>query len=124
MINTESLFSVFHISKAQWDCLVLAKITQDAIYMSDDLFLRKLDTTAKIKNMNTASMIYSMVDKNKAFQVSKKFSETNYIYSPLIYNNFEECEVIWENLLGGQYKGKYYTELLHSIFEQAFGLHK
>lgn len=123
-INTESLFSVFHISKAQWDCLVLAKITQDAIYMSDDLFLRKLATTAKIKNMNTASMIYSMVDKNKAFQVSKKFSETNYIYSPLIYNNFEECEVIWENLLRGQYKGKYYTELLHSIFEQAFGLHK
>lgn len=48
-----------------------------------------------IENVNLTYLIYSLQDKEKAFQIALSLSETNYIYSPFIYRSMKEVNQIW-----------------------------
>ena len=111
----ERLFGKTNIDKMQLDGLIVAE-REDGVYLCDDLFFRKIAAVKKIKNINFATLLYVIEDRDKAMPIILELSKTNYIYTPIRSRNDDELEQLFNNLLEGELKNQYYSEVFNSYF--------
>lgn len=109
-INGEELIAATCLHVIQLDSLVLAKKEQ-ATLLSDDLFFRKLAIYGEIKNINFVSLLWHY-DKDFVVPIIMELSKTNYLYIPLIARTDEEAIQLKKNILDGEMKKKFYSEML------------
>ena len=112
----EQLFSDMKISYIHLDALILSK-KENATFLCDDLFFRRLATWMEIRNINTVSLIWQHTDSDYYVPIIKELSKTNYIYVPFLYRNINEMYEVLDNLLEGEKKNKIYGEILRRYFE-------
>ena len=111
----ERLFGKSNIDKMQLDGLIVAE-REEGVYLCDDLFFRKIAAGKKIKNINFATLLYVIEDMDKAMPIIMELSKTNYIYTPIRSRNDEELELLFSNLLEGELKNKYYSEVFNAYY--------
>lgn len=117
-VNAETIFSSLYIDRIQMDCMVLAK-RLNAVYLCDDLFFRNMAAMAGIKSTNFTKLIYLLENKEEQAKFCMELSKTNYIYAPLIYQNMEEVEQMWECLMDGDIKREYYGPIIRNLVQNA-----
>lgn len=96
----------------QLDGLIVAE-REDGVYLCDDLFFRKIVAGKKIKNINFATLLYAE-DWDKAMPIIMELSKTNYIYTPVRCRDDDELEQLFSNLLDGELKNIYYSEVFNA----------
>ena len=74
----ETLLSAGNIDKCQLDCMILAQKSK-AIYLSDDLFFRKLANAIGLKNVNLTWLLRYMGNLVRTQKIIKEIRETNYL---------------------------------------------
>lgn len=109
----ERLFGKSNIDKMQLDGLIVAE-REGGVYLCDDLFFRKIAAGKKIKNINFATLLYVIENRDTAMPIIMELSRTNYIYTPIMSRNDDELEKLFRNLLEGELKKKYYSEILNA----------
>ena len=109
-INGEELIAATCLHVIQLDSLVLAK-KEGATLLSDDLFFRKLAIYGEIKNINFVSLLWHY-DKDFVVPIIMELSKTNYLYIPLIARTDEEAIQLKKNILDGEMKKRFYSEML------------
>lgn len=109
----ERLFGKTNIDKMQLDGLIVAE-REEGIYLCDDLFFRKIAATKKIKSINFATLLYVIEDLDKVMPIVMELSKTNYIYTPIRSRDDDELEQLFGNLLEGELKNKYYSEVFNA----------
>lgn len=117
------LISAMKMNKIQLDALILAK-ELNAVYICDDLFMRKVASWAGIRNNNFTFLLSFLLDKRHAKEITLELSKTNYIYTPILIAGHESQEVI-QNLMIGKRKRQLYGEMLKRFrleFPQAMGI--
>ena len=67
-----------NIDKCQLDCMILAQKSK-AIYLSDDLFFRKLANAIGLKNVNLTWLLRYMGNLVRTQKIIKEIRETNYL---------------------------------------------
>ena len=77
-VEMETLLSAGNIDKCQLDCMVLAQKSK-AIYLSDDLFFRKLANAIGLKNVNLTWLLRYMGNLVRTQKIIKEIRETNYL---------------------------------------------
>ena len=77
-VEMETLFSAGNIDKCQLDCMILAQKNK-AIYLSDDLFFRKLANAIGLKNVNLTWLLRYMGNLVRTQKIIKEIRETNYL---------------------------------------------
>ncbi|MCD8231851.1 MAG: hypothetical protein LUD14_08570 [Clostridiales bacterium] len=119
-LNGEQFLSAAQLHVIQLDSFILAKKEQ-AIYLCDDLFFRKMATLDKIENINSASLLLYHRDENFVVPVVMELSRTNYLFIPLLARTDEEARELKENILDGELKKKYYSDMLvrYSVWRRA-----
>ncbi len=120
----DHLMASMKMNKIQLDALILAK-KENAMYISDDLFMRKLASWAGIKNNNFTFFLYFLYDENYAAEITMSLSKTNYIYTPLSTVDRDNFREVIQNLLTGKRKEQLYGIMLERIrqsFLQAIGI--
>lgn len=110
-INGEQFIAAARLHLIHLDSLVLAKKEQ-ATLLSDDLFFRKIATYGKIRNINFVSLLRHYVDNDFVVPIIMELSKTNYLYIPLMARTDEEAIQLKENILDGELKKKYYSDML------------
>lgn len=95
----------------QLDAFVLAKKEQ-ATLLCDDLFFRKIATYGKIRNINFVSLLQHYVDDDFVVPIVMELSKTNYLYIPLMARTDEEAIELKKNILDGEMKKKFYSDIL------------
>lgn len=103
--KAEKLFLSLNLHICQLDSLILAK-RENKVFLSEDLFYRKIATFCKIENNNISYLVlsYNNIDADKAEQISLKISKSNYIFPPLVWNTKEGFKEITNNMLDGKIK--------------------
>ena len=109
----ERLFGKTNIDKMQLDGLIVAE-REDGVYLCDDLFFRKIAAGKNIKHINFATLLYVIEDRDKAMPIIMELSKTNYIYTPIRSRNEDELEQLFSNLLEGELKNIYYSEVFNA----------
>ena len=128
-INGEQFIAAAQLHLIHLDSFVLAKREQ-ATLLCDDLFFRKLATYGKIRNINFVSLLHHYVDDDFVVPIVIELSKTNYLYIPLMARTDEEAVILKKNLLDGELKKKYYSDMLmaysvawkkvmHEIFDES-----
>lgn len=107
-ISAEKLFSN-NIDKIQLDALILSK-KENAVYLCDDLFFRKMASYIGLRNMNFVSLLYHYSDMNYVMDIVLQLSKTNYIYTPFMYRNLDDVQELLKNLMTGEKKKAYYRD--------------
>ena len=69
-------------------------------------------TYGKIRNINFASLLRHYVDEDFVVPVVMELSKTNYLYIPLMARTDEEAVELKKNILDGEMKKKYYSDML------------
>ena len=95
------------------DSFILAKKEQ-ATLLCDDLFFRKIATYGKIRNLNFVSLLRHYVDDDFVVPIVMELSKTNYLYIPLMARTDEEAIQLKKNILDGELKKKYYSNMLNA----------
>ena len=77
--DMDRLRSVFKLSRSQIDAMILAK-REKAVYVCDDLFLRKIGSACGITCNNSLFLLKALYQKNpvQAAKVLKKISKSDY----------------------------------------------
>ena len=118
-LNGEELVSAIGLHRIHLDALILCE-KEKATFLCDDLFFRKIADKAKISNVNVAAILLQYyVDKEFIAQIVMEFSNTNYLYIPLIGRTDEEASELIKNLLNVKLKQKYNEEFL-KLYREAF----
>lgn len=110
-INGEQFIATARLHMIQLDAFVLAKKEQ-ATLLCDDLFFRKIATYGKIRNINFASLLQHYVDDDFVVPIVMELSKTNYLYIPLMARTDEEAIELKKNILDGEMKKKFYSDIL------------
>lgn len=110
-INGEQFISVAQLHSIHLDSFILAKKEQ-ATLLCDDLFFRKLATYGQIRNLNFASLLRHYEDNDFVVPIIIELSKTNYLYIPIIARTDDELTELEKNLLQGELKQKYYSDML------------
>ena len=110
-INGEQFISAARLHMIHLDSFVLAKKEQ-ATLLCDDLFFRKIAAYGKIRNINFVSLLRHYVDDDFVVPVVMELSKTNYLYIPLMARTDEEAVELKKNILDGEMKKKYYSDML------------
>lgn len=110
-INGEEFISATRLHMIHLDAFILCE-KENATFLCDDLFFRKLASYAKIRNINFSSILQHYVDKDFVTPIVMELSKTNYLYVPLIARTDEEASELRKNLLDGKLKQKYNGELI------------
>lgn len=118
--SAESLFSMLQLDKYQIDCFVLTQKCEQAILLCDDLFYRKMANAMGVHNTNFTNLIYLLEDKSEATRICFELSKTNYLYVPFIFETSEQMSSLFENLLEGKRKNKYYRPMINHLVENAW----
>ena len=90
---------------------MLAKKEQ-ATLLCDDLFFRKIATYGGIRNINFVSLLRHYVDDDFVVPIVMELSKTNYLYIPLMARTDEEAIELKKNILDGEMKKKFYSDIL------------
>lgn len=110
-INGEQFIAAAQLHLIHFDSFVLAKKEQ-ATLLCDDLFFRKMATYGKIRNINFVSLLRHYVDEDFVVPIIMELSKTNYLYIPLMARTDEEAIELKKNILDGELKKKYYSDML------------
>lgn len=110
-INGEQFIAAAQLHLIHLDSFILAKKEQ-ATFVCDDLFFRKMATYGKIRNVNFVSLLRHYVDEDFVIPIVMKLSKTNYLYIPLMARTDEEAMELKENILDGKLKRKFYSDIL------------
>lgn len=110
-INGEQFIAAAQLHLIHLDAFVLAKKEQ-ATLLCDDLFFRKMATHGKIRNINFVSLLRHYVDDDFVVPIVMELSKTNYLYIPLMARTDEEAIELKKNILDGELKKKYYSDML------------
>ena len=116
----ERLLSGFNMSVIQLDAFILAH-KENATFICDDLFFRRLATGIQIPNITIASLVLHFMDQSIVHSFLLELSKTNYIYVPPFSFTDEEALEYIGNISTGEKKLLYYGELInryHEINEQ------
>ncbi|MBQ3795192.1 MAG: hypothetical protein II842_02725 [Butyrivibrio sp.] len=112
----ERLFGKLNIDKMQLDGLIVAE-QENGVYICDDLFFRKIAAAKRIKNINFATLLYVNNDMDRVMPIILELSKTNYIYTPIRSRNDEELGRLVENLLDGNIKRAYYSDVFNAYLD-------
>lgn len=115
-LTGERIISGFGLSPIHLDSLILAA-RENATYLCDDLFFRKLASWAKIRNLNFVSLLEHYTDGDYTVPIIIELSKTNYLYIPFLARDDEDTKEIYQNVLVGEKKQRYYGEILSNYFE-------
>lgn len=110
-INGEQFIAAARLHLIHLDSFVLAKKEQ-ATLLCDDLFFRKMATYGKIRNINFVSLLRHYVDEDFVVPIVMELSKTNYLYIPLMARTDEEAIELKKNILDGELKKKFYSDML------------
>lgn len=110
-INGEQFIAAAQLHLIHLDSFVLAKKEQ-ATLLCDDLFFRKIATYGKIRNINFVSLLWHYVDDDFVVPIVMELSKTNYLYIPLMARTDEEAIELKKNILDGEMKKKFYSDIL------------
>lgn len=119
-VSAELLFSMFKLDKSQLDCLLLARKTEEAIFMCDDLFYRKIASALGVHNSNFTSLLFLLEDRSEAVNGCLNLSKTNYLYVPFMFENSEQMRNLFQNLLEGERKRQYYRPMIDKLISNAW----
>lgn len=126
-INGEQFIAAARLHLIHLDAFILADKEQ-ATLLCDDLFFRKMATYAKIRNLNFVSLLRHYVDDDFVVPIILELSKTNYLYIPLLARTDEEAIELKKNILDGELKKKYYSDILRAynvawkkVMEELFG---
>lgn len=95
------------VDMVQVDAFIAAEKEQ-AVYLIDDLFFRKLASLKKIPNINFGCLLRVFPDIQRAEVVAKQLSSTNYLYAPFIFSSDEGFKTLQENMMNGKLKQEFY----------------
>ena len=101
------------MDKVQLDALILAE-RLNGVYYCDDLFFRKIAAHKKVKNINFATLLYAHNDLDIVMPILMELSKTNYVYTPFRCRNNEEGQELVNNLLEGEKKKLYYSQIFNA----------
>lgn len=93
-MSGEELLAGFKLDVIQLDALILAK-RENATYLCDDLFFRKVAEGLRIRNLNFVSLLQHYNDINYIVPILMEMSKTNYIYLPLWARDSGEQNVLY-----------------------------
>lgn len=110
-INGEQFIAALHLHLIHLDAFVLAA-KEKATLLCDDLFFRKMATYSKIRNINFVSLLRHYVNDDFVVPIILELSKTNYLYIPLLARTDEEAIELKKNILDGELKKKYYSDML------------
>lgn len=110
-INGEQFIAAARLHMIHLDSFVLAKKEQ-ATLLCDDLFFRKIATYGGIRNINFVSLLRHYVDDDFVVPIVMELSKTNYLYIPLMARTDEEAIELKKNILDGEMKKKFYSDIL------------
>ena len=126
-INGEQFIAALHLHLIHLDAFVLAA-KEKATLLCDDLFFRKMATYSKIRNINFVSLLRHYVNDDFVVPIILELSKTNYLYIPLFARTDEEAIELKKNILDGELKKKYYSDMLiaynaawKKVMEELFG---
>ena len=106
----ERAFSNSHLNDIQLDSFIIAK-KESAVYLSDDLFFRRIATLLNVPSVNFATILL-LFDLDISMPIIIELAETNYIYTPILFRNIEEKKNLFTHLLNGKEKKKYYQGII------------
>ncbi|MBP3854279.1 MAG: hypothetical protein IK990_01520 [Ruminiclostridium sp.] len=109
-LSLEKLLVGFKLSMVHLDAIALTR-KQNAAFVCDDLFFRKISTIMKIANVNIASLAYSASKWDFLLNLSK----TNYIYVPIRARDNNMMKELIHNLMNGEKKKLYYGSLINMM---------
>lgn len=112
-ISWERCFSGLNLSVIQMDAFIIAK-KYSAVYMSDDLFFRRIARFVNVPTINVASILMN-INIDDAMPMILELAKTNYIYTPVVFRNPKEGELLISNLLEGEKKKQYYSAFFRDI---------
>ena len=110
-MSGERLILGLGINSIHLDALILSK-RDNATFLCDDLFFRKIATLINIRNVNIVSLVLHNANLDKMVPIIKEFSMTNYIYVPLRARNADEFLEILQNLMNGEKKKALYGDII------------
>lgn len=110
-MNGEQFIAAARLHLIHLDSFVLAKKEQ-ATLICDDLFFRKIASYGKIRNINFVSLLRHYVDEDFVVPIVLELSKTNYLYIPLMARTDEEAIELKKNILDGELKKKFYSNML------------
>lgn len=110
-INGEQFIATLRLHLLHLDAFVLAA-REKASLLCDDLFFRKMATYSKIRNINFVSILKHYVSDDFVVPIILELSKTNYLYIPLLARTDEEAIELKKNILDGELKKKYYSDML------------
>lgn len=113
-VTYERLFADTKMDKIQLDALILAE-KLDGVYYCDDLFFRRIATHKGIKNINFGTVLYTYNDLDKVMPIVLELSKTNYVYTPFLFRNNQEVQILTKNLLEGEKKKQAYSQFFNDI---------
>ena len=116
-MSGEELLAGFKLDVIQLDALILAK-RENATYLCDDLFFRRVAEGLRIRNLNFVSLLQHYNDIDYIVPILMEMSKTNYIYLPLWARDSGEQNVLITNLLNGERKQMYYGSMLKAYFDE------
>lgn len=110
--TVEKLIAVLHANLIHLDALVLSR-RENATFLCDDLFFRKLAVKLHIRNLNIVSLVQHYTNLDFVVPFLMELSKTNYIYIPLLSRTDEEAQELYKNIMNGVRKQRYYNDLLN-----------
>lgn len=110
-LNGEQFIAATRLHMIQLDAFILAK-KESATLLCDDLFFRKIAAYGKIRNINFVSLLRHYVDDDFVVPIVMELSKTNYLYIPLMARTDEEAIELKKNILDGEMKKKFYSDIL------------
>ena len=126
-INGEQLIAGMHLHLIHLDAFSLAA-KERATLLCDDLFFRKMATYTQIRNINFVSILRHYINDDFVVPIILELSKTNYLYIPLLARTDEEATELTKNILDGELKKKYYSDMLiaynvawENVMEEIFG---
>lgn len=119
-ISGEQLMAEFNLHVSHIDALILSR-KENAIYICDDLFFRKLASSMQIENINFVSMMLHYDSVNR-YTVFNKLSETNYFLVPFLTQSDDEAKQRLKNHMDGKRKAKYYGQYLTNLLRMVRSL--
>lgn len=115
-LTGERFISGLRLSVIHLDALLLAQ-RENATYLCDDLFFRKIATWMNVRNLNIVSLVQHYNDPDYMVPIIKELSKTNYVYIPLRARTDEEFVEICRNVLDGMKKEVFYSEIIQKFIE-------
>lgn len=98
------------------DALILTQHNQ-ATFVSDDLFFRKVASAMSVRNINSTSLAMHFRNEDMVYDFIMELSKTNYIYIPLIAKDDKSAQELYKNIMTGARKKSAYSEMLRYLEE-------